>query len=152
MHACPWLWKIAKAEPPTAATRSASSKTMLAPLPPNSSWTRFRFPADASTIRRPTPVDPVKAILSMPRCPARCAPALAPKPGTMLTTPGGNPTSAISSATRKEERGVSSAGLRTTVFPAASAGANRHDASLSGAFHGVITAVTPAGSHVTCCA
>ena len=45
--------------------------------------------------------------------------------------------------------GAHSGGLSTTVFPAASAGATRHVASISGAFHGVITAVTPAGSHET---
>src|SRR5262249_43962640 len=40
-------------------------------------------------------------------------------------------------------------GLATTVFPAASAGAMRQVASISGAFHGVITAVTPDGSQET---
>ena len=63
MQAWPWLWKMAKAEPFTAAGRLASSKTMLAPLPPSSSWTRFRLPAELSTIRRPTAVEPVNAIL-----------------------------------------------------------------------------------------
>ena len=60
MHACPWLWKIAKAEPLTAASRSASAKTMLAPLPPSSSCRRLRLPADARTTCRPTSVEPVK--------------------------------------------------------------------------------------------
>ncbi len=36
----------------------ASSKTMLAPLPPSSSCTRFRFPAEACTILRPVTVEP----------------------------------------------------------------------------------------------
>ena len=42
--------------------------------------------------------------------------------------------------------GVSSAGLSTTVLPAASAGASFHDAIVSGKFHGVISATTPSGS------
>jgi len=40
----------------------------------------------------------------------------------MLTTPGGNPTSRISSATRSVESGVISDGFITTQFPAARAG------------------------------
>jgi hypothetical protein len=40
--------------------------------------------------------------------------------------------------------------LATTVFPAASAGAIRQVASMSGAFHGVMTAVTPDGAQETC--
>ena len=42
--------------------------------------------------------------------------------------------------------GVSSAGLSTTVLPAASAGASFHAAIVSGKFHGVISPTTPSGS------
>ena len=42
--------------------------------------------------------------------------------------------------------GVSSAGLSTTQFPAASAGAKPHDAIGIGKFHGTITPITPSGS------
>ena len=42
--------------------------------------------------------------------------------------------------------GVSSAGLSTTVFPAASAGATFHAAMTSGKFHGTIRPTTPSGS------
>ena len=45
-----------------------------------------------------------------------------PGPTTTLTTPSGIPASRISSASRSAESGVSSAGLRTTVLPHASAG------------------------------
>ena len=78
MHACPWLWKMANAEPVTAASMLASSNTMFAPLPPSSSCTRFRLPADAWTILRPTAVEPVNAILPTPRCSARYWPAVWP--------------------------------------------------------------------------
>ena len=53
---------------------------------------------------RPTAVEPVKLILSRPGCAAMCAPATWPSPGTTLTTPGGKPTSAMSSATRSERQ------------------------------------------------
>ena len=42
--------------------------------------------------------------------------------------------------------GVSSAGLTTTVLPAASAGANPQAAIAMGKFHGTITPTTPSGS------
>ena len=41
--------------------------------------------------------------------------------------------------------GVVSAGLRTTVFPHASAGAIFHAAMSSGKFHGMICPATPSG-------
>ena len=70
----------------------------------------------------PTSVDPVKATLSTPGCLTRASPAVSPKPGTMLMTPAGNPASMASSPIRRAESGVCSAGLSTTVQPAASAG------------------------------
>ena len=42
--------------------------------------------------------------------------------------------------------GVHSAGLTSTAFPAASAGAKPHDAIVIGKFHGVMTPTTPSGS------
>ena len=45
--------------------------------------------------------------------------------------------------------GVHSAGLSTTVSPAASAGPIFQVASMSGAFHGVMSAATPDGSQLT---
>ena len=50
------------------------------------------------------------------------------------------------SASREAVSGAHSGGFSTTVLPAASAGPIRQVASISGAFHGVITATTPAGS------
>ena len=44
------------------------------------------------------------------------------------------------------EAGVCSAGLSTTVFPAAMAGASFQVAIRSGKFHGMICATTPSGS------
>ncbi len=45
--------------------------------------------------------------------------------------------------------GVSSLGLSTKVFPAASAGATFHEVCSSGKFHGVIREQTPTGSCTT---
>ena len=42
--------------------------------------------------------------------------------------------------------GVSCAGFKTTVHPAASAGATFHVARLRGKFHGTIAPTTPTGS------
>ena len=56
------------------------------------------------------------------------------------------------SASIEAVSGAHSGGLRITALPAASAGATRQVASINGAFHGVITAVTPLGSHSKCSA
>ena len=45
--------------------------------------------------------------------------------------------------------GDHSAGFKTTVLPAASAGAHFHVESMNGAFHGVMTTVGPAGMRST---
>src|SRR3546814_16596875 len=66
-------------------------------------------------------------------------------PRTRLSTPAGSPASSASTASASAESGVSSAGLRTTVQPAASAGATLRVTIASGKFHGVIAATTPTG-------
>ena len=53
-------------------------------------------------------------------------------------TPGGKPTSSASSPSRSALSGVCSAGLSTTVQPAASAGPSFQAAISSGKFHGMI--------------
>ncbi len=64
--------------------------------------------------------------------------------------PGGNP-GLVRSGRRaaSSESGDHSAGLSTTVQPAASAGAVFQVESMNGAFHGVITAAGPAGMRWT---
>ena len=68
-----------------------------------------------------------------------------PSPVTMLTTPGGSSAWRRTSAKRSAESGVVSAGLRTTVFPAASAGAIFQESISSGKFQGTIWPATPIG-------
>jgi len=83
-------------------------------------------------ISLPVAVEPVNAIFSTPGCRTRCAPTTGPGPGTMLIAPAGKPTSAASSAIRRAESGVAESGFRTTVQPAASAGASFHVVIISG--------------------
>src|SRR5258706_6803979 len=66
--------------------------------------------------------------------------------GSTLKTPGGTPARCASSASASAERGVCSAGLTTTVHPAASAGATLRVIIALGKFQGVIAAQTPIGS------
>ena len=63
----------------------------------------------------------------------------------MFTTPSGNPASAHNWANSSAVSGVVSAGLSTTVFPAARAGAIFHDNIIIGKFHGMICPATPNG-------
>jgi len=56
-------------------------------------------------------------------CAQSGAPTAGPIPCRMLSTPGGRPASTHRSASRCAVSGVTSLGLATTVFPAASAGA-----------------------------
>src|SRR6266404_2074625 len=127
-----------KSAPSTAASQSAPSKKMLGDLPPSSSVTRLRVSAALLTMTFPTAALPVKAILSTPGCATSAAPAVSPKPLTMLTTPGGKPNSSNQVATSIMVSGVCSAGLRTQVHPAATAGASFHEAINSGEFDGII--------------
>ncbi len=129
-----------------AASRSASAKTMFADLPPSSRVTRLIVPAAPAAIPRPTSVDPVKAIFATSGCSTRRCPQTDPGPATTLRTPSGMPASTAIRSSSIAVSGVSSAGLRTTVLPAASAGAVFQDVITSGKFHGTISPTTPSGS------
>ena len=63
----------------------------------------------------------------------------------MLTMPAGRSASAMISASVSAVSGVVSAGLSTTVFPAASAGAIFHAAVSRGKFQGMTCPATPIG-------
>src|ERR671912_744833 len=132
-----------------AASRSASSKTTRGPLPPSSAVNGTRFFAAETPIRRPASGDPVKETRRNSGCATSAAPASSPIPCTTLKTPGGKSASAKRSARSEHESGDHSAGFRTTVQPAARAGAVFQVESINGAFHGVITAAGPAGMRCT---
>ena len=74
------------------------------------------------------------------------APTTLPFPGRIWRTPSGSPASSASSPMRSALSGVSSAGLTTTVLPAANAGARPQPAMAMGKFQGTITPTTPSGS------
>src|SRR2546428_12962538 len=69
-----------------------------------------------------------------------------PSPVTTLSTPAGRPASCASSARQRAVSGVNSAGLTTTVFPAASAGPTFHATINRGEVQGTICPPTPTGS------
>src|ERR1700753_3220825 len=141
----PEFANTAIAAPGTAASRSASANTMSGDLPPSSSETRFRVPAEARTIDWPVTCDPVNATLSTPGCDASAAPAVSPNPGTTLTTPAGTPAHRQSSPSRSDVSGASSAGFNTTVQPVAIAGPIFQTLAESGPFHGMMAPTTPPG-------
>ena len=94
----------------------------------------------------PTSVDPVKTTLRTAGCVTNRSPTTEPLPGSTVKTSGGSPASSASSPIRTAVSGVISAGLSTTVLPAASAGANPQPAIGIGKFHGTMTPTTPRGS------
>jgi hypothetical protein len=139
VQASPPLRILAISAPSTAASMSASSKMMNGALPP-SSIEQFTTASAAWRSRtRPTSVDPVKDSL---RTRGSCSMADTTAPDfrvvSTLTTPSGTPASASRSAMYSAVSGVSSAGLSTTVQPAASAGPILRVAIAAGKFHGVI--------------
>ena len=79
--------------PATAASMSASSKTMNGALPPSSIDTRFMVAAAAAVSALPTAVDPVKVILRTSGLDISSAPMARAGPVTMLSTPAGTPAS-----------------------------------------------------------
>ena len=64
----------------------------------------------------------------------------------MFSTPAGTPACSARCTRASEVSGVSSAGLQTTVHPAASAGAILRAIIAAGKFQGVMAATTPTGS------
>ena len=100
-------------------------------------------------IRRPTTVEPVKAILSTSGWEASSSPTVEPPPVITFTTPLGSSVSSRISASFSAVSGVLEAGFSTQVLPIASAGASFHTAITSGKFHGMMPAHTPNGSRST---
>ena len=105
---------------------------MFGDLPPSSSETRFRLPAAAcddqlADLRRAGERDLVDARVGREGGAGRLAVA-----GDDVETPSGKPGLLDSSPSSSTDSGVCSAGLRTTVQPAASAGASFQAAIISG--------------------
>ena len=145
-QSCPALSKTAPGAFAAAFSISLSAKIILALLPPSSSVTRFTCCAQPAIMDFPTSVEPVKTTLRTCGCVTNRLPTTDPLPGITLNTPSGIPASSANSPKRIAVSGVYSAGLRTTVFPAARAGAKPHPAIGIGKFHGTMTPTTPSGS------
>src|SRR4051794_7499423 len=99
-------------------------------------------------IADPVELSPTKPIALMAGCSVSALPASSPKPWTVLSTPSGTPASLTSFARIAAVIGDHSAGLCTTVHPAARAGAIFQVESMNGVFHGVMTPTGPIGTRV----
>ena len=103
------------------------------------------MPAAAWATRRPVSVEPMKPIPCVPGLRAISSPTTEPGPVTRLKTPGGRSASATHSARAMPATAVVDAGVHTTAFPQASAGAISSAGIVYGQFQGVITPMTPRG-------
>ncbi len=119
-------------------------------LPPSSMEAlRTRSAAWRSRVR-PTGVEPVNETLRTRGSVSQAVTTSAEwVVGTTFTTPAGTPASVSSRAMTSAVNGVSEAGLRTTVQPAARAGAILRVTIAAGKFHGVTRAAIPTGRWVT---
>ena len=129
-----------------AASRSASSNTTLADLPPSSSETRVMLVAAVCITVVPTSVEPVNETFATRGSRTSAIAVVAPGPGSTLSVPSGSPASMRRSAIASADSGVCEAGLTIAVLPHASAGAIFQLAITAGKFHGVMSAHTPTGS------
>ena len=86
--------------PDTAEARSASSRTIAAPLPPSSISWRFMSRPHTSAMRRPTAVEPVKLTMSTSGESTTASPTATARPETTFTTPRGTPAASSASAIR----------------------------------------------------
>src|SRR5262245_18159287 len=128
---------------------SVSANTTNGLLPPSSKLHGVRFGAALAAIDRAVGTEPVKLMRATRGSVVSAGPTSLPMPWTTLDTPPGSPASRVMSARTDAVNGLHSAGLSTTVHPAASAGATFHVASINGAFQGVINTAGPLGSQLT---
>src|SRR6185437_681789 len=146
---CPALRYLDAIAPLTAASRSASSKTMKGALPPSSSDSFFTVPAHCSMSSLPTAVEPVKVSFRTIGFVVISPPIALAEPVTQEKTTLGTPARSASSHKASAENGVCVAGFTTMVQPEASAGPILRVIIADGKFHGVIAAQTPIGCFST---
>src|SRR5713101_3438442 len=96
----------------------------------------------------PTAVEPVKETTFTRGSLMSGVPTRLPPPKTTLKTPLGRPAASRACAKLITERGVSVAGLMTTVLPHTSAAVVFHAGIAIGKFHGVMNAQTPMGDRI----
>ena len=137
---------LATIAPATAASTSASAKTMNGALPPSSIETRSSRSAAWAASSRPTSVEPVKLSLRARESLIK-GPIAAPDElvVTTFSTPAGSPLVHRICARASIDNGVCRAGLTTIVQPAAIAGPILRVPIAIGKFHGVISSAGPTG-------
>jgi len=123
MQVWPALDIAPQAAASAAASRSASAPTSRASLPPHSATTGVSVSAAAAITLRAVAAEPVKAILATPL--RASASPVEPAPVTSWSTGADSPKMPSASPNERTSAspvaGVSSDGLNTTAFPAASA-------------------------------
>jgi hypothetical protein len=125
MQVCPAFDMAPHAQASTAASMSASAATSRASLPPHSAITGVSVSAAAVITLRAVAADPVKAIFATPL--RHRASPVDPGPVISESTCGAGPSAKTRNASpndctsQEPTAGVSSEGLNTTAFPAASA-------------------------------
>ena len=130
---------LATNAPSTAASTSASAKTMNGAFPPSSIDVFNRPWAACSTRMRPTSVEPVKVSLRRRGSLMIGADTLLEDALVMtFSTPSGSPASWKILASVSIVSGVCCAGFMTIVQPAARAGPILRAPIAAGKFHGVI--------------
>ena len=117
----PAFWMPALTRNGSAASRSASAKTICGLLPPSSSVTGTAFLAAAVCTSVPVATEPVKEMWSTPGCADSAAPASSPRPGDDVQRAGRQPGLGAMRANASTVRQASSAGLSTQALPIASA-------------------------------
>jgi hypothetical protein len=98
--------------------------------------------AHSVAMMRPTAVEPVKVTSFTRGSSIMTRATVGPSPGTTLNTPAGTPARSNTSASLSPRSEVSSEGLRTNVFPAASANAVFFSEN-HGKLNGEMPATTP---------
>jgi hypothetical protein len=97
-------------------------------------------------MRRPTPVEPVKLIMSTCGDDTSASDAAMSVPQVTLMTPGGNPASFMISTSLMTASGSCGAGFTTTVLPMASAGPILPAMFTTGKLYDVMQLTTPTGA------
>ena len=136
--------------PSTAASISASSKTINGAFPPNSIDIFKTCSEPCFNKIFPTSVEPVNVSLRTLGLEQNSFPISSELFEVKIDkTPFGRPALSAKTAMAKAERGVSSAGFATKVHPAARAGPNFLVIIAFGKFQGVIEVTTPIACFTT---
>ena len=149
-HVCPLFLNLHIIAPATAASISASSKTINGAFPPNS-IEHFIICSEACLSRiLPTSVEPVKVSFLIIGFSQNSFPISDDREDGMIDKiPFGRPALSARMPIANADNGVSAAGLAIKAHPAARAGPAFLVIMAFGKFQGVIDAATPTGCFKT---